>query len=264
MTSLSPITPSRAVQTASSDKRSPLRTAVLALAAPLLLTGAVLGAPAAASAAGPTADGSPFGHMDGISVEDGIMTVGGWTIDPDTSNAIEAHLYVDGRGVADIADYQRNDVASSYPASGPYHGFEIPIDIEPGEHSVCVFGINVAGGQNTLLECRDVYVPTGSPFGSLDQIVVEEGVMTVGGWTTDPDTTDPIEAHLYVDGVGVANEIADFVRDDVAATYPAFGPNHGFELSTDIAPGQHQVCVFGINVGAGGNTLIRCADVRIP
>jgi hypothetical protein len=263
MTSLSLMTPSRPMQTASVDTRRPLRTVALALAAPLLLTGAVLGAPGAASAATSSPGGSPFGSLDEISAGGGVLTVAGWTIDPDTTDPIEAHLYVDGRGVPAIANYQRDDVAAAYPGYGPDHGFEISTAVEPGEHTVCVYGINVPAGENALLQCVDVVVASPSPFGYLDEISAEDGVLTVTGWTADPDTADPIETHLYVDGIGVATAVASYQRDDVAAAYPEFGPNHGYEISTAVEPGEHEVCVYGIDVGAGENALLQCADVVV-
>jgi hypothetical protein len=48
------------------------------------------------------------------------------------------------------------------------------------------------------------------------------------------------------------------VRNDVAKAYPGYGAAHGFDLSIPIAGGS--VCVYGINSGAGGNSLIGCRN----
>ncbi|PVZ95852.1 hypothetical protein DDQ50_05150 [Amnibacterium flavum] len=100
------------------------------------------------------------------------------------------------------------------------------------------------------------------PIGSVDAITPAPGGITVRGWTLDFDTTDPIAAHVYVDGVGVATR-ADRARPDVASVY--YRPNAalGFSLDVPAAPGAHQVCVFGINVGPGGNSRLGCSTVVV-
>jgi hypothetical protein len=132
---------------------SVVRSAAMAVVALLLAAGVAVGQGQPARAA----DGaSPFGSVDSVSVDgQGRMTVAGWTIDPDTASPVEAHLYVDGRGVPSVANLRRDDVGGAFPQYGSNHGFEISIDVEPGRHSVCVFGINVGPGSNTLLQCRD-------------------------------------------------------------------------------------------------------------
>ncbi len=47
----------------------------------------------------------------------------------------------------------------------------------------------------------------------------------------------------------------------MGAAYPAYGPNHGYSASFAAAPGTHQACVYGINVGPGVNSLIECHTV---
>ena len=129
------------------------------------------------------------------------IVTSGWAIDPDTSAPIAVHAYVDAKGTALTADGSRPDVAAAFPGYGPAHGYSATLPASPGAHQVCVYGINSGPGGNTLLGCRTVVVPGGSPVGSLDVARLVPGVgVTVGGWALDPDTASSIAVHVYVDG----------------------------------------------------------------
>jgi len=158
---------------------SVVQSVAMALVALLLAVVFAIGGGLPAKAA----DGaSPFGSMDSVSIDSqGRMTVAGWTIDPDTAAPVEAHLYVDGRGVPSVANIRRDDVGAAYPQYGANHGYEISIGVEPGRHSVCVFGINVGAGSNTLLQCRDT-----SSYGSIRYV-----------YPTSPFIVTPLAAGQY-------------------------------------------------------------------
>jgi hypothetical protein len=42
--------------------------------------------------------------------------------------------------------------------------------------------------------------------------------------------------------------------------FPSAGPNHGFHFFVPIPEGKHQVCLRGLNIGAGSNVNFRCQD----
>jgi len=130
-------------------------------------------------------------------------------------------------------------------------------------HEVCVYAINVGVGSHALLGCRPVLVPSGSPFGNLEHVGAGPNALDVSGWVIDPDTAASTDVHVYVDGRGVAVK-ADGHRPDVGQAYPAFGPEHGFSFRMGAAPGLHQVCVYGINAGVGGHSLLGCRQVVVP
>ncbi|MCC6225869.1 MAG: glycoside hydrolase family 25 protein [Microthrixaceae bacterium] len=106
----------------------------------------------------------------------------------------------------------------------------------------------------------------GSPFGGFDIAGAgPDGFLTVAGWTIDPDRPGPIVTHVYIDGQGTDMGAASASRADIGAAYGQFGPGHGFAWSRNgVAPGPHQVCVFGINEGYGTNTLLGCKNVVVP
>ena len=110
-----------------------------------------------------------------------------------------------------------------------------------------------------------------NPFGSLDGVSLEDqgpgvqpGNLTVNGWAIDPDTVDPIDVHVYLDGQLKKAVTADLARLDVWIAYPAFGSSHGYSAGIDsVPPGTHTVCTYGINQGQGGNTLLGCKAVTV-
>jgi hypothetical protein len=103
----------------------------------------------------------------------------------------------------------------------------------------------------------------GWPLGYIDNISSPSaGVLRVGGWVLDPDTSDPIAAHIYVDGAFAGALTANVSRPDVGAALP-FGSNHGFAGSFTATRGQHNVCVYGIGVGQGGNNRLPCKNVLV-
>jgi hypothetical protein len=208
-------------------------------------------------------DGSPVGTISSATAGPGAVNVTGWALDPDVTDPIYVHVYVDGASVAQLANQEVPALATSHPGKGTAHGFTRSVPATAGPHNVCVYGINVASGSNALIGCRTVTVPSDSPFGSLDTAAGVAGGIQFTGWAIDPSTTDPIPVHLYVDSAS-HYALSDVARSDVGTTYPAFGPNHGFAKTVPATPGTHRVCAYGINVGPGSNTLIGCKDVVVP
>ncbi|MCU1542570.1 MAG: hypothetical protein JWM50_435 [Microbacteriaceae bacterium] len=219
-----------------------------------------------------TPGGPPIGYIDSTTVSAGAVTVGGWAIDPETTAPIPVHVYVDSASVAVTATAARADIAKAYPAYGANHGFSATVKAAPGNHTVCAYGINTGTGSNASLGCVQVSIPSPpgviseqgrAPIGFIDSTVVAPGAVTVDGWSIDPDTAAPIAVHVYVDSAGVALT-ADAARPDVARAYPVYGANHGYSTTIKAAPGNHTVCAYGINAGAGGNSSLGCVQVTIP
>ena len=101
------------------------------------------------------------------------------------------------------------------------------------------------------------------PVGSLDAVTTTPTSITVRGWALDPDTTAPIDADVYIDGVGANRLTADQSRPDVGAAYPGEGNLHGFSADLPLLAGNHQVCVYGIDSAGGANPLLGCQHVLV-
>ncbi|GCE77689.1 N-acetylmuramoyl-L-alanine amidase [Cellulomonas biazotea] len=206
-------------------------------------------------------DSAPIGVVDSMSASGGTLTVTGWALDPDTWASNQVHVYVDGVGYGLVADGERPDVAAVY-GRGSKHGYTLRAPIGPGAHGVCVFSINTAAGDNTLVECRTVVLTDALPIGVVDSATTSPGTLTLTGWALDPDTSSPVDVHVYVDGVGVALT-ASTSRPDVGAVYGR-GDQHGFTHARRLGAGPHSWCIHAIGAAGGGNTLVGCGSVVVP
>ncbi len=97
-----------------------------------------------------------------------------------------------------------------------------------------------------------------NPFGNVELVQTNFGSFRVAGWAIDPNTKDPIDVHVYVNGVGYAVK-SDQSRADVGSAFPSFGSNHGFDAEVPASSlGNVTICLYAINVGAGVNTKLAC------
>lgn len=204
---------------------------------------------------------TPIGAWDSRSTTSSSLSVRGWLIDPDTSAPVVVRVSVDGVETSATADIDRPDVATAVPGYGSRHGFAVTIPARAGVHAVCIRATNVGAGADRLIGCRWMTVENAVPVGQIDSIVLGVGTATVTGWTLDPDTDDPIQAHVLVDG-GPTAVTADLPRGDLGRYFDT--TNHGFRVTVPVPSGAHRICLHGINVPAGNNPAIVCRVVTMP
>ena len=209
--------------------------------------------------------GNPKGSLNIVQASPGAVRVVGWALDPDTSTPIATHVYVDGRWSGAVtANLGRPDVAAAFPGYGAHHGFDLTVPVSGGgAHQVCTYAINVGrGSANPVFGCATVSLPTGAPYGSVDLAEGQAGGVHLAGWSIDPDTSGPVQVHVYVDGIWTAAVTADGDRPDVGTTHPGYGDAHGFDATLPLRAGKHTVCVYGINVGpVAANRSLGCRAV---
>ena len=130
--------------------------------------------------------------------------------------------------------------------------------------TTCVPTASTSPVAATLLGCRQVPVYT-NPFGQFDSVAQVLGGVHVAGWAIDPETSAPIQVHVYVDSGGTNLGLASNPRPDVGSyfSYAGYGDAHGFSGFVGAAPGFHWVCAYGINVGAGANAPLGCRGVVV-
>lgn len=100
------------------------------------------------------------------------------------------------------------------------------------------------------------------PTGNVESVSTTADGFQVTGWAADPDSPDPIDVHIYVNGVGYA-ATASGSRPDVQANIPGAGPRHGFSATVPYRNGANAVCVYALNVGPGNNALLNCRTVSV-
>lgn len=207
-----------------------------------------------------TTQATPFGSWDGQTVGSGTLNVRGWFIDPDTSAPITVAVTVNGRFHSTTASGVRNDVAAAYPTYGPNHGYSLTVPVLNGRNTVCVSAVNVGVGEDRLLGCKWINASNPMPQGNLETISTTANSVTVQGWALDPDTSEPIDVHVYV-GAGAKAARADLPRPDLGRFFSS--TNHGYKVTVPATPGRHNVCVYGINVPAGNNPALGCREVTV-
>jgi len=209
--------------------------------------------------------GAPFGTLERAARLPSGASVSGWAIDPDTTGPIDVHFWADGRYAGQLrADRNRPDVADAYPGFTGAHGFEGTVPVPAGTRQLCAYAINVGSGSvNPGIGCTSV---DGNPIGNLEAATAAGGTVTASGWALDPDTTAPIDVHVYVSGRWGQSVRTVQVRDDVRAAYAGAGPTQGWAASFSGLPaGTHSVCAYAINVAAGNtNPLLGCRTVVVP
>lgn len=127
-------------------------------------------------------------------------------------------------------------------------------------------GCSAYGNRNFWVYYTDWFGSTldvGSPFGSFDSITSTAAGVTVRGWTIDPDATEPLQVRITSGSSTLSTVVAGDARPDVAAVYPASGADHGFSTTLALPEGTHSICVWAVNVGAGGDVLLGCRTIGV-
>jgi len=201
---------------------------------------------------------SPVGYLDAVRTTANVATFFGWALDRDSAGAAPMLFIVDGVWSIQYAGNSRPDIGVLFPAVGPNHGFAVTMPLATGAHTMClVIGDLVGGNSSTNLGCRTFTIPPGDPFGQIDRLQLSGGRIDVAGWAMDPNTLDPVEMHIYVNGVNNVVQ-ANRSRPDVGAAF-WLGSDHGFEASLSaVGAGPQTVCVYVINVGPGSHRLLGC------
>jgi hypothetical protein len=207
-----------------------------------------------------TVNARAIGTVDIVESAPGGIRVAGWAIDPETAEALDIHVYVDGAlaGVTKT-DKPRADIQAYLPAWGPAKGFDFVVPALPGQRDVCVYAMDAGSGGagNPVLGCRRIGVRS-APFGRLEVVARDGDLARVRGWAIDPTTSDPIAVHVEVGGQIVGVTRADIFRPDVGALNGPYGSAHGFEIAVPVGPNRRQVCVHAIGVDAGNNSMFGC------
>ncbi|HST47192.1 fibronectin type III domain-containing protein [Jatrophihabitans sp.] len=211
-------------------------------------------------------DNDPVGQLKVSTQQPGGFTVSGWAIDPNQPTApVLIRTYLDGKySSGRLATVARTDLPAQYAAGGPNHGFSFLLAMPAGSHQVCVYAMNIgAGSVNPRLGCSTVTL-VDNPVGTLDNATQQPGGFLATGYALDLNTTSPITVRIYLDGHYVAGALASGTRSDLATRYPGYGQNHGYSIFTRVPAGTHQLCAYGLNVGAGTvNTRIGCRTVTM-
>jgi hypothetical protein len=209
----------------------------------------------------------PRGAINTLRQTPGGFRVAGWAVDPDTTSAVQVHVWVDGNQKASLpADDATPVVPAGLAGTGSNHGYATTVALPvTGSHRVCVSGTNVSSGPvpEQTLACGTIKLDF-APFGAFESAKRPGALttITVTGWAADPDTDESIHVQVTLDGTTVADALANVSRPDVAAARH-IGPLHGYLTLIRASDREHTLCVYGINVDFGTvNRLLGCRIVN--
>lgn len=212
--------------------------------------------------------GNPIGMIDEArQVRPGRIQVAGWAADPDSTNAVELEISVNGVVETATANGSRPDVAGVYPLFGNNRGFNVELPVTGNSPvRVCVTARNIGDGNNASIGCRNVEMLTGTPMGFVDGAVRNGNQATFWGWAFDPDVLAATEVHINVGPFFTPTRTvvsANGSRPDVGIVYPIYGQNRGFNATAPLPPVPTNVCIHFVNAAgtAGANRLVWCATL---
>lgn len=120
------------------------------------------------------------------------------------------------------------------------------------------------GNRNFWNYFRDWFGPTTdrTPIGYVDSVSTTDRSITVTGWALDPDTTNPIQVHVYIGGTATAFT-ADLPRPDLDPVFHK-GSLHGFSATVPAPLGTSTVCVYALNDWwKGANPVLACPTATV-
>ena len=123
-----------------------------------------------------------------------------------------------------------------------------------------VVAMTAAGVVRTNPQTAAAAAVPGTPIGTVIRLGSPPGGLHAVGWVFDPDERKAVvRVNVRMDGgQWLAGMNANIPRDDVAAAYPAAGPNHGFNFFAPVPEGEHQVCLRARNIDAGAVLVMKC------
>ena len=208
--------------------------------------------------------GQPVGNVNSVAQKGNVVTLTGWSFDydaPDTPLTVVAR--VNGALAGTVpSTIMRPRINAAFHGTGP-HGFTITVRIPAGTSTVCIYALNKGPGSTARPGCRVLQLRT-APLGRIDSVTVQGSQAVVTGWAFDfNNTAQSIGVVLKRNGRQVASAPTALDRPDVNRAWSVTG-RHGFSYTVGLIAGANQLCAYGLNVGAGANSLLGCRTVTRP
>ena len=178
--------------------------------------------------------------FDTLTASPGKIRVTGWATFFGRPQPSEIWVNIDGFGGPYLADKPLAWFDNYFPGSGSNHGYDVTIPASPGSHEVCVYGERTP----VLAGCKRITVPGFVDQGYVDGVVAGAGSVRVHGWSRIVGQESPAEIWVNIDGFGgpyLADKPLAWFND----YFPGSGSNHGYDVTIPVAPGQHEICVYG-------------------
>ncbi|MFD2090322.1 reprolysin-like metallopeptidase [Blastococcus deserti] len=130
-----------------------------------------------------------------------------------------------------------------------------PVTVAGGDFTVTVDSVTSSGATVRVTAGR-------VPVGTWETLNATGPTLSIAGWVYDPDNpAAAVPLHVYVDG-RLTILSANQSRSDVPSLSPGAGTSNGFSWSTTLAPGDHRVCIYAIDVNdPSKHTALGCRSL---
>jgi hypothetical protein len=182
--------------------------------------------------------GTPFGNVDSLVAQWGSVHVTGWLRGPTPDVTEYVWVNVDGVGAAYLANRSLAWFPANFPGYSANHGFDLVVPTTPGSHHVCVYRASTG----TTLQCSIVTAPRS--VGSLDSVSAVPGGARVTGWSVDAASVGVSNISINVDGTSKPYQTNTYANW-LPVAFPGASPNQAYDISVQVSPGAHTVCVSG-------------------
>lgn len=196
---------------------------------------------------------SPRGDVQ-VSAEPagGKALVMGWAFDPpQIADSIDVDVILDGKGVGRWNAAAPSDCLYAYGVPGR-HAFVGYVPASPGEHRICVRGLNRGIGRDVMLGCSTVTVVAAvnhNPEGSLTPFARSNSIY-VNGYVIDRSNLyEPVQLAAFRGSTLVASSWAD--KDQPSLRAYGVPGGHGVSMDILLSTTGEATCVLAINRGAG-------------
>jgi subtilisin family serine protease len=130
------------------------------------------------------------------------------------------------------------------PEDTHYFSIATPV-LSPGFHNLQLYAVDPINGDNRLIRNMNLLVPATSLVNTQPVGVITGATATgVTGFAIDPDTNQPMQVEVQIDGVVQGTYTANKFQENLPIQY---GPNHGFAVPLSLSRGRHVITVYGID-----------------
>jgi len=148
-----------------------------------------------------TVSRSPIGAITAlqrVGNDPTLVSLSGWAFDPDSAGIIGVRITSDGSYVtAAQAASPVASVGTSYPVYGANHGFGGMVNIDSGQHVVCVVAVNIGLGADKSLGCKTLLSTGDTTPAPPTNLVAWPGNGQVSlTWTAAVSKNAPITSYL--------------------------------------------------------------------
>jgi hypothetical protein len=178
----------------------------------------------------------------------GYYSISGWTIDWDTTAALQVSLVLDGTVLeTKTANAAYSGLNASNPGYGDNHGYSFYTgkSTAKGTHTLCVRATNVGGGVDANLVCSS-YVVYGPPSAATALSLTNTGTSMVVGFTDNANDETGYVLQRSTD--------AQASWLSVGSQYPAVSGTGSRASATDYSSPPAGTCYRILMVNSYGNT----------